>query len=110
MNRVWIIDTNLTEATNKELSKNLTEKDQSIMLDLDLKLSVDLVNNDNFITSVVVCNQINLEKMKEFFKSNNVEVDIQDATDLFVTELGLTEVDDLIEEDIVEKMCKNVEQ
>ena len=109
MNRVWIIDTNLTEDTNKELSKNLTEKDQSIMLDLDLKLSVDLVNNDNFITSVVVCNQINLEKMKEFFKSNNVEVDIQDATDLFVTELGLTEVDDLIEEDIIEKMCKNVD-
>ena len=109
MNRVYLINTNLTEESNKELTKNLSEKDQQTMLDLDLKLSVDLVNESNFITSVVVCNQINLEKMKEFFKSNNVEVDIQDATDLFVTELGLTEVDDLIEEDIVEKMCKNVE-
>lgn len=109
MNRVYLINTNLTEESNKDLTKNLSEKDQQIMLDLDLKLSVDLVNENNFITSVVVCNQINLEKMKEFFKSNNVEVDIQDATDLFVTELGLTEVDDLIEEDIVEKMCKNVE-
>jgi hypothetical protein len=109
MNRVYLINTNLTEESNKDLTKNLSEKDQQTMLDLDLKLSVDLVNENNFITSVVVCNQINLEKMKEFFKSNNVEVDIQDATDLFVTELGLTEVDDLIEEDIVEKMCKNVE-
>ena len=107
MNRVYLINTNLTEESNKDLTKNLSEKDQQIMLDLDLKLSVDLVNENNFITSVVVCNQINLEKMKEFFKSNNVEVDIQDATDLFVTEN--TEVDDLIEEDIVEKMCKNVE-
>ena len=107
MNRVYLINTNLTEESNKELTKNLSEKDQQTMLDLDLKLSVDLVNENNFITSVVVCNQINLEKMKEFFKSNNVEVDIQDATDLFVTET--TEVDDLIEEDIVEKMCKDVE-
>ena len=109
MNRVYLINTNLTEESNKDLTKNLSEKDQQTMLDLDLKLSVDLVNENNFITSVVVCNQINLEKMKEFFKSNYEEVDIQDATDLFVTELGLTEVDDLIEEDIVEKMCKNVE-
>lgn len=107
MNRVYLINTNLTEESNKDLTKNLSEKDQQTMLDLDLKLSVDLVNENNFITSVVVCNQINLEKMKEFFKSNNVEVDIKDATDLFVTEN--TEVDDLIEEDIVEKMCKNVE-
>lgn len=109
MNRVYLINTNLTEETNKSLLKNISEDDQKLMIGLDLKLSVDLVNENNFITSVVVCNQINLEKMKEFFKSNNVEVDIQDATDLFVTELGLTEVDDLIEEDIVEKMCKNVE-
>lgn len=109
MNRVYLINTNLTEESNKDLTKNLSEKDQQTMLDLDLKLSVDLVNENNFITSVVVCNQINLEKMKEFFKNNNVEVDIQDATDIFVTELGLGEVDDLIEEDIVEKMCKNVE-
>ena len=32
---------------------------------------------------------------------------IDDATDLFTTE-G-TEIDELVEEDIVEKMCKNVE-
>lgn len=107
MNRVWIIDTNLTEETNKELSKNLTEKDQSIMLDLDLKLSVDLVNENNFITSVVVCNQLNIEKLKDFFKNNNVIFEIQDSTELFTN--NDTKVDDLIEDDIVEKMCKNVD-
>jgi hypothetical protein len=107
MNRVYLINTNLTEETNKNLNNNLSEKDQQAMLDLDLKLSVDLVNENNFITSVVICNQINLEKMKEFFKNNNVDVDIQDATDLFVNENK--DVEDLIEEDIVEKMCKDVE-
>jgi hypothetical protein len=107
MNKVWIIDTNLTEETNKELSKNLTEKDQSIMLDLDLKLSVDLVNENNFITSVVVCNQLNIEKLKDFFKNNNVVFEIQDSTDLFTN--NDTKVDDLIEDDIFQKMCKNVD-
>ena len=107
MNRVYLINTNLTEETNKNLNNNLSEKDQQTMLDLDLKLSVDLVNENNLITSVVICNQINLEKMKEFFKNNNVDVDIQDATDLFVNENK--DIEDLIEEDIVEKMCKDVE-
>ena len=107
MNKVWIIDTNLTEETNKELSKNLTEKDQSIMLDLDLKLSVDLVNENNFITSVVICNQLNIEKLKDFFKNNNVVFEIQDSTDLFTN--NDTKVDDLIEDDIFQKMCKNVD-
>lgn len=107
MNKVYLINTNLTEETNKNLNSNLSEKDQQSMLDLDLKLSIDLVSEDNLITSVVICNQINLEKMKEFFKNNNVDVNIQDATDIFTSDLK--SVDDLIEEDIIEKMCKDVE-
>ena len=45
--------------------------------------------------------------MKDFFKNNNVDFTIDDATDLFTSE-G-TEIDELAEEDIVGKMCKNVE-
>ena len=107
MNRVYVITTDLTVEANKDLTKNLSEKDQQIMLDLDLKLSVDLVNDEDKITSVIICNQLNLEKMKDFFKNINVNFTIDDATDLFTTEES--EVDELIEEDIVEKMCKNVE-
>ena len=107
MSRVYVITTDLTVEDNKKLATNLSEKDQQIMLDLDLKLSVDLVNEEDKITSVIICNQLNLEKMKDFFKNNNVNFTIDDATDLFTTE-G-TEIDELVEEDIVEKMCKNVE-
>ncbi len=107
MNRVYIITTDLTVDANKKLTKNLSEKDQQIMLDLDLKLSVDLVNDEDKITSVIISNQLNLEKMKDFFKNNNVNFTIDDATELFTSE-GI-EIDELVEEDIVEKMCKDVE-
>ena len=105
MNRVYVITTNLTIDTNKDLSNNLSEKDQQIMLDLDLKLSVDLVNDNDEITSVVICNQLNIEKMKDFFKNNNVDFSVEDATELFIT--NETSVDELVEDDIIEKMCKD---
>jgi hypothetical protein len=107
MSRVYVITTDLTVEANKKLATNLSEKDQQIMLDLDLKLSVDLVNEEDKITSVIICNQLNLEKMKDFFKNNNVNFTIDDSTYLFTSE-G-TEIDELVEEDIVEKMCKDVE-
>jgi chemotaxis signal transduction protein len=107
MNRVYVITTDLTVESNKELTKNLSEKDQQIMLDLDLKLSVDLVNDEDKITSVIICNQLNLEKMKDFFNNNNVNFTVDDATELFTTEDN--NIDELIEEDIIEKMCKDVE-
>jgi hypothetical protein len=107
MSRVYVITTDLTVEDNKKLSTNLSEKDQQIMLDLDLKLSVDLVNQEDKITSVIICNQLNLEKMKDFFKKNNVNFTIDDATELFTSE-GI-EIEELVEEDIVEKMCKDVE-
>lgn len=107
MNRVYVITTDLTVEANKELTKNLSEKDQQIMLELDLKLSVDLVNEEDKITSVIICNQLNLEKMKDFFKNINVNFTIDDATDFFIKDES--SVDELIEEDIIEIMCKNAE-
>lgn len=107
MNRVYVITTDLTVEANKELTKNLSEKNQQIMLELDLKLSVDLVNEEDKITSVIICNQLNLEKMKDFFKNINVNFTIDDATDLFIKDESV--VDELIEEDIIEIMCKNAE-
>lgn len=106
MNRVYVLTTGLTEQLNRDLISNLNEEDQKLMIDLDFKLSVDLVNESNNITSVIICNQINIEKMKSFLSKNNVEFTIEDATDIFTSDKN---IDDLIEEDIVEKMCKDVE-
>jgi hypothetical protein len=106
MNRVYVLTTGLTEQLNRDLINNLNEEDQKLMIDLDFKLSVDLVNESNNITSVIICNQINIEKMKSFLSKNNVEFTIEDATDIFTSDKN---IDDLIEEDIVEKMCKDVE-
>jgi|LauGreDrversion4_2_1035121.scaffolds.fasta_scaffold04841_19 hypothetical protein len=107
MNRVYVLTTNLTEELNKNFVKNLNEEDQKTMLELDFQFSVDLVNENNNITSVIACNQINIEKMKSFLNKNNVEFTIEDATDLFLTDDK--QVEDLTEEDVVEKMCKDVE-
>ena len=106
MNRVYVLTTGLTEQLNRDLISNLNEEDQKLMIDLDFKLSVDLVNESNNITSVIICNQINIEKMKSFLSKNNVEFTIEDATDIFTSDKN---IDDLIEEDIVEKMCKDLE-
>lgn len=106
MNRVYVLTTGLTEQLNRDLISNLNEEDQKLMIDLDFKLSVDLVNESNNITSVIICNQINIEKMKSFLSKNNVEFTIEDATEIFTSDKN---IDDLIEEDIVEKMCKDVE-
>ena len=106
MNRVYVLTTGLTEQLNRDLISNLNEEDQKLMIDLDFKLSVDLVNESNNITSVIICNQINIEKMKSFLSKNNVEFTIEDATDIFTSDKN---IDDLIEEHIVEKMCKDVE-
>jgi hypothetical protein len=103
MYNVWIITTDLTESQNKNLIKNLSEEDQKMMSDLDLKISVDLIDEEDHITSVMVCNKIDIEKIKDFLTRNNVKWGLEDGTNLFEN------IDELTEEDIVEKMCGYVD-
>jgi len=103
MYNVWIVTTDLTESQNKDLIKNLSEGDQKIMSELDLKISVDLLDEEEHITSVMVCNKIDIEKIKEFLTRNNVKWGLEDATNLFEN------IDELTEDIIVEKMCGYVE-
>ena len=103
MYSVWIITTDLTENQNKKLIKNLSDDDQKIMSELDLKISVDLIDDEDHITSVMVCNQIDIEKIKDFLTRNNVKWDVEDGTNLFEN------IEELTEENIIEKMCKDVE-
>jgi hypothetical protein len=103
MHNVWIITTDLTENKNKDLIKNLSEDDQNMMSELDLKISVDLIDEENHITSVMVCNQIDIEKIKDFLTRNNVKWGVEDGTNLFEN------IEELTEEIIVEKMCGYVD-
>jgi len=103
MHNVWIVTTDLTEDQNKDLIKNLSEDDQNMMSELDLKISVDLIDEENHITSVMVCNKIDIEKIKDFLTRNNVKWGVEDGTNLFENIEGLTE------EIIVEKMCGYVD-
>lgn len=103
MYNVWIITTDLTEDQNKDLIKNLSEEDQNMMSELDLKISVDLIDEENHITSVMVCNKIDIEKIKDFLTRNKVKWGVEDGTNLFEN------IEELTEEIIVEKMCGYVE-
>jgi hypothetical protein len=103
MYSVWIITTDLTENQNKKLIKNLSEDDQKIMSELDLKISVDLIDEEDHITSVMVCNKIDIEKIKEFLTRNNVKWGVEDGTNLFEN------IEELTEDNIIEKMCGYVD-
>lgn len=96
---VYLIDTNLTEDMNRELNSNLSEDMMKNLRDIDLKISIDLLNEEDKISSVLVCDKINLEKMKVFFNSYNITYNVNDITELF------DNLEDISEDDILEKIC-----
>lgn len=101
MKKVWRIKTNLTELDNKNLMSNMTEDEHELMTTLELKLSVDVIEDEK-ITSFVVCNELNLEKLKSLLINHNVDFMVDDTTDFFITEE--TKVDELSDEYIYEKL------
>lgn len=84
--RIYKIDTNLTDKQNKDLLKNLSEEDANFLATLDMKTSVDLLNEDDELTTVMVCNLINLEKLKTFLVKNEITFEIEDITSEFTQE------------------------
>lgn len=92
--RIYKLDTNLTDKQNKDLLKSLSDEDANFLATLDMKTSVDLLNEDDEITTVMVCNVINLEKIKTFLFKNEIKFEIEDITLEFTSE---TEDEKLIE-------------
>ena len=101
MSKVWKIKTNLTEQENKQLLSKMSDDDHELMTTLELKLSVDVIENET-ITSFVVCNELKLEKLKSLLMNHDVEFNVEDTTEFFVS--NEVSVDELSDEHIYEKL------
>jgi hypothetical protein len=100
MKKIFEVKTNLTTEKNMEFLKSLGEEDRKEIMELDLDLGVDVVK-ENLITSYIVCNDLNIEKMKEVLKKHGIQYEVEDVT-LQVVSDALT-IDDLSPEDLLEK-------
>jgi len=105
--RIYKIDTNVTDEQNKELVKNISEEDANLLSSLDIKVSVDLLDEEDKLTTIMVTNIINLEKLKTYFSKNNILFEIEDITEEFTQETEeetLYQIlEDLTSEDILKK-------
>jgi len=104
--RVYKLDTNLTDSQNKELLKNLTEEDSILLSSLDIKTSVDLLNEDDELTTVMVCNVINIEKLKTFLTKNQIKFEVEDITEEFTNETEDEKIIEVLEEISTEEILK----
>jgi hypothetical protein len=91
----------MTEQENKQLMSNMTEEEHELMTTLELRLSIDVIEEET-ITSFVVCNELNLEKLKSLLLNHDVKFDVEDTTEFFVNEE--VSVDDLSDDYIYEKL------
>jgi hypothetical protein len=104
MKKIFEVSTNLTVQKNTEFIKNLNEEDRQEILSLDLLLGVDVVKED-IITSYIVCNDLNMEKMKEVLKKHEIEYEVSDVTSQVVSDAK--PIDQILEEDILLIFDKN---
>lgn len=98
MKKIFEIATDLTVQRNTEFIQSLNEEDRQEILDLELNLGVDVVKED-LITSYIVCDDINIEKMKEVLKKHEVKFEISDVTSQVVSDAK--PIDQILEEDIL---------
>lgn len=100
MKKIFEIKTDLTTDKNSEFIKSLGEEDRKEIMDLDLDLGVDVVKED-LITSYIVCNDLNIEKMKEVLKKHGIQYEVEDVTSQIVSDA--LPIEDVSGEDILEK-------
>lgn len=101
MKKVWKVTTELTEVENKKLMSSMSEDEHQLMMNLELDLSVDVLEDDK-VTSFVICNELNLEKLKSLLMNHDVKFSIVDTTDFFIDDQ--TNIEDLSEDLIYEKL------
>lgn len=95
--RVYKIDTNLTDSQNKNLLKGISDEDANFLTTLDIKVSVDLLNEEDELTTVMVCNVLNLEKLKTFLVKNKIQFEIEDITLEFTNETDDDKITEILE-------------
>jgi hypothetical protein len=104
MKKIFEVCTNLTVQKNSEFIQSLNDEDRQQILDLDLDLGVDVVKED-IITSYIICNDLNIEKMKEVLKKHEIEYEVTDVTSQVVSEAK--PIDQILEEDILKRFDTN---
>ena len=104
MNKIFEVCTNLTVQKNLDFIQSLNEEDRKQILDLDLDLGVDVVKED-IITSYIICNEINMEKMKEVLKKHEIQYEVSDVTSQVISDAK--PIDQILEEDILLIFDKN---
>ena len=104
MNKIFEVCTNLTVQKNLDFIQSLNEEDRKQILNLDLDLGVDVVKED-IITSYIICNDLNMEKMKEVLKKHEIEYEVSDVTSQVVSDAK--PIDKILEEDILLIFDKN---
>ena len=104
MKKIFEVCTNLTVQKNSEFIQSLNEEDRQQILDLDLDLGVDVVK-EVIITSYIICNDLNIEKMKEVLKKHEIEYEVTDVTSQVVSEAK--PIDQILEEDILKRFDTN---
>lgn len=104
MKKIFEVCTNLTVQKNSEFIQSLNDEDRQQILDLDLDLGVDVVKED-IITSYIICNDLNMEKMKEVLKKHEIEYQVSDVTSQVVSEAK--PIDKILEEDILKRFDTN---
>jgi hypothetical protein len=104
MNKIFEVCTNLTVQKNLDFIQSLNDEDRQQILDLDLDLGVDVVKED-IITSYIICNELNMEKMKEVLKKHEIEYEVSDVTSQVVSDAK--PIDQILEEDILLIFDKN---
>jgi hypothetical protein len=104
--RVYKISTNLTDEQNKDLVKNISEEDANFLATLDIKVSVDLLDEEDKLTTVMVTNILNLEKLKTYFTKANIEFDVEDITEYFSSEEDEESLNKILAEVTAEDIMK----
>ncbi len=105
--RVFKIDTELTDSENKALVKNISEDDANFLSSLDIKVSVDLLDENDKLTTIMVTNILNLEKLKTYFTRSNIECQIEDITQHFTGEQDENVVTKILEDLTYEDILKS---
>ena len=100
MKKIFEVKTDLTTSKNAEFIKTLGDEDRKEIMELDLDLAVDVVKED-LITSYIVCNDLNIEKMKEVLKKHGIQYAIDDVTSQLVSDA--LPIEDISDEEILEK-------
>ena len=104
MNKIFEVCTNLTVQKNLDFIQSLNEEDRKQILNLDLDLGVDVVKED-IITSYIICNDLNMEKMKEVLKKHEIEYEVSDVTSQVISDAK--PIDQILEKDILLIFDKN---